>query len=174
MRWRGLPVTLRRTDTARLDDVLAVLDEVTDRLALAGVRQWPRRFPPEWVRPAIEGGHTWLADVAGEPAATLTLTWSDPLWEDDRAAGYLHRLAVRRHVAGLGACLLRWAAGEVERRDRRLLRLDCVAHNRRLRDYYESHGFAHRGDVEVGGAQRVLLSRYEVSVACLRGRYHRR
>ncbi|MDQ2880505.1 MAG: hypothetical protein M3Y48_04380 [Actinomycetota bacterium] len=76
----------------------------------------------------------------------------------------------RRSAAGLGSHLLNWAAGEVGRRHRQWLRLDCVALNRRLCQYYESHGFRHRGDVQVGGppghrddaAFRILVSRYEL------------
>lgn len=171
--WRDRPVALRRADTNQIDDVLVVLNEAAERLAVAGVQQWPRRFEPQWVSPAIEQGHTWLIYVDVQLAATLTLGWSDPLWNgDDGAAGYLHRLAVRRLAAGLGSHLLGWAAGEVDRHNRELLRLDCVAGNRRLRDYYGSNGFQHRGDVEVGGAPgqrddaaaRILVSRYELHV----------
>ncbi|GAA3316118.1 hypothetical protein GCM10020219_034180 [Nonomuraea dietziae] len=52
------------------------------------------------------------------------------------------------------------------------LRLDCVKSNDRLRAYYEARGFAHRGDVPVGGApgQRLedgpvtWVSRYELAL----------
>ncbi|MDQ2790006.1 MAG: hypothetical protein M3Y73_09940 [Actinomycetota bacterium] len=95
MRWRNRPVAFRRAGASQIDEVLAVLNQVAERLATAGVQQWPRRFEPQWVKPAIEQGHTWLIYVDGQPAATLALGWSDPLWDDDGAAGYLRRLAVR-------------------------------------------------------------------------------
>lgn len=169
----GSIVAFHRARVGQIDDVLVVLDEAAERLAAVGVRQWPRRFEPQWVRPAIEQGHTWLVYVDAQLAATVTLEWSDPLWDGDRGtAGYLHRLAVREPAVGLGSHLLGWAAREVDRHNRQLLRLDCVAGNRRLRDYYESHGFQHRGDVEVGGlpgqrdaaSPRILLNRYELRV----------
>jgi GNAT superfamily N-acetyltransferase len=79
-------------------------------------------------------------------------------------------MAVRRRAAGLGSVILAWAADVARQRGGGALRLDCVASNRRLRTYYEAAGFAHRGDVTVGGApgQRrdegpvTQVSRYEM------------
>jgi hypothetical protein len=68
-------------------------------------------------------------------------------------------LAVRRGYPGLGAALLGWAAESVRDAGRRFVRLDCVAGNPRLRAYYEAAGFAHRGDVAVGGAPGELVDR---------------
>ncbi len=173
MQPRGSLVSFRQVTTGQVGDVLVVLDEVAAWLASLGVQQWPHRFDSAWVLPAIEAGHTWLVDADGLSAATITLEWSDQIWgPDDGSAGYVHRLAVRRHAAGLGPQLLGWAAEETIRQGRHFLRLDCVATNRRLRSYYESAGFQARGDVEVGGAPgqrrdagpRILLSRYELDL----------
>jgi GNAT superfamily N-acetyltransferase len=85
----------------------------------------------------------------------------------DGAAGYLHRLAVRRAAAGLGAFLLTWAADVTRRTGRRSLRLDCVAANTGLRGYYEKAGFQHRGDTALHGVE---VSRYELDVSQPPGR----
>jgi len=169
----GSLVSFRQANAGQVGDVLTVLDEVAAWLASMGVQQWPHRFDAAWVRSAIEEGHTWLVDADELSVATITLDWSDQIWgPDDGSAGYVHRLAVRRHAAGLGPQLLGWAAEETIRQGRHFLRLDCVATNRRLRSYYESAGFQARGDVEVGGAPgqridagpRILLSRYELDL----------
>ena len=89
------------------------------------------------------------------------------MWTDDGAAGYLHRLAVRRAAAGLGARLLAWTGTAVRERGRGLLRLDCPADNTPLRAYYDRARFRHVGDVELPGAAalwsppRTMLSLYE-------------
>ena len=164
------PVTVR---TARPDEgpaLLSVLDEAAAWLADRGVTQWPPAFRPEWIEPGLGEGRMWVAEAGGAAVATFTLHWSDPLWPDDGASGYLHRFAVRRGHAGIGAMLLDWVDGEVRRHGRDRLRLDCGADNLRLRGYYEAAGFEHRGDVEipVGAALwstgRPVLSRYERSV----------
>ncbi|MFD3530041.1 hypothetical protein [Streptomyces sp. NPDC058664] len=55
-------------------------------------------------------------------------------------------------AAGLGAVMLGWASDAAGRRGADALRLDCVRSNAGLRASYENRGFAHRGDVAVGGA----------------------
>lgn len=166
-------VTFHRASAAQAGEVLGVLDEAAAWLRQRGVVQWPERFESSWLDGSIARGETWLARVGDSAVGTLSLDWSDPLWADaDGAAGYVHRMAVRRQAAGLGAHLLDWAADTVRRNRRHLLRLDCVASNRRLRAYYEARGFVHCGDVPVGGApgQRredgpvTWVSRYELSV----------
>jgi hypothetical protein len=145
-------LSFERVADRQTGEVLAVLDEAAAWLAGRGVTQWPERFERSWVEPSIARGETWLVRDADEVVATLTLDWSDPVWADDgRASGYLHRMAVRRHGAGLGRRLLGWAAGMTHVSGREFLRLDCVAANRGLRAYYAAAGFAHRGDVAVGG-----------------------
>jgi GNAT superfamily N-acetyltransferase len=165
------PVTVR---TARPDEgpaVLSVLDEAASWLADRGVTQWPPAFRPEWIEPGLEEGRLWVAEAGGAAVATFTLLWSDPLWPDDGTAGYLHRFAVRRGHAGIGAMLLDWVDGEVRRHGRDRLRLDCGADNLRLRAYYEAAGFEHHRDVEISegvalwSTGRPVLSLYERSVA---------
>jgi hypothetical protein len=152
-------------------DVLAVLDEAAAWLRERGVGQWPSRFEPSWVEGAVQRGETWLAVAGGTVRGTVTLDHADPVWDEVPAAGalYVHRMAVRRTAAGLGAVILDWAAGVAREQGRVALRLDCVASNGRLRAYYEAAGFAHRGDAAVAGApgQRLdegpvtVVSRYE-------------
>lgn len=171
--WNGRAVIFRRAASGQVADVLDVLNEAAGWLHARGVGQWPARFEAAWVQDAISRGETWLALAGGEIAATVTLDWSDPIWDDiPGSAGYLHRAAVRRQAAGLGDVALRWAAGAAQAKDRNALRLDCVASNGRLRAYYEAAGFQHRGDVMVGGApgQRLddgpvtLVSRYQLTL----------
>jgi Acetyltransferase (GNAT) family len=154
-----------------VDDVLLVLDETAAWLRDREIVQWPPRFEAALVESAISRGETWLVRVGGTLSATVTLDLADHAWDGiDGRALYLHRMAVRRPAAGLGAVILGWAADAARRQDRCALRLDCVASNARLRAYYEAAGFAHRGDVTVHGApgQRlangagVVVSRYEL------------
>jgi hypothetical protein len=170
----GNEVTFRCAVSERTDDVLSVLDEAAGWLDARGVSQWPLRFEAAWVEEAISRGETWLVEVGGKVAGTATVDWSDPLWADVAGtAAYLHRMAVRRWAAGLGAVILGWVADTAGQRGIDAVRLDCVKSNGRLRSYYEAQGFVHRGDVSVGGApgQRqdegpvTWVSRYELALA---------
>jgi RimJ/RimL family protein N-acetyltransferase len=104
----------------------------------------------------------------------VTLDLADPVWDGvPGSALCVHRMAVRRQAAGLGAIILALAAAVARERDLEALRLDCVASNGRLRAYYEAAGFTHRGDATVAGApgQRLdkgpvtVVSRYELRLA---------
>jgi hypothetical protein len=118
MIWNGAAVTLHRASTAHAAEVLDVLDEAAAWLRRRGVTQWPERFESSWIEGAIERGETWLARLGATAMGTLTLDWSDPLWADiGGAAGYVHRMAVRRQAVGLGALLLGWAADVARRED---------------------------------------------------------
>jgi GNAT superfamily N-acetyltransferase len=167
----GADIEFRVARPDRAADVLSVLDEAAAWLQERGIAQWPAGFEASWVEDAIRRGETWLVAADGAIAATVTLDWSDPVWLDaGGSAAYVHRMAVRRHAAGLGSVILAWAADVARRRGCGALRLDCVASNGRLRAYYEAAGFAHRGNVTVGGApgQRLddgpvtQISRYEM------------
>lgn len=169
--WKGSAVGFRRATGASTDVVLGVLDEAAEWLGGRGISQWPPRFEAAWVEGAVSRGETWLVEVAGRTAGTVTLDRSDPLWADSPGpAAYVHRMAVRRWAAGLGAVILTWADGAARRQGAGALRLDCVSSNARLRAYYEARGFVHRGDAPVGGApgQRAdegpvtWVSRYEL------------
>ena len=152
----------------QLDDVLTVLDEAAAWLRRREVVQWPSRFEPSWVQGAVRRGEVWLVRVGGTISATVTLDLADRAWDGvPGSALYVHRMAVRRQAAGLGAVILAWAAGVARERDLEALRLDCVASNGRLRAYYEAAGFAHRGDATVAGAPGQRLDEGPVTVVSL-------
>lgn len=94
-----------------------------------------------------------LAFVADELVGTLRLLLREPIvWpeavEDD--AIYVYNLAVRRAWAsrGFGGRLLEWAGNRAASLGRKCVRLDCMADNDFLRDYYRQAGFEERSEIE--------------------------
>ena len=153
---------------ARAEDVACVgelLDEATRWVGERGFEQWPLPFPRDELAAAIERGEVYLAQVDGRAAATVTLLLDDPMYWGERPpdAVYVHKLAVRRELAGrgIGAALVEWANAEAVAAGRLFLRLDCLRDNPVIRKYYESLGFEHRADLERGGRR---MSLYERSV----------
>jgi GNAT superfamily N-acetyltransferase len=157
-------VQIRAAGPEEIDMVLDLLADASTWLVARGVEQWPERFERDWVMPAIERGETWLAERDGEVVGSLVVRWDDPtFWAGYPAdAGYLHRLAVRRHGEALGAHLLRWAEQHAAEAGKQFLRLDCVASNEPLRAYYERAGYEHVGHVTVGP---YVQARYEKRVS---------
>ena len=152
---------------------MEILEDAAAWVASLGVPSWGQgsfRDPEGGGRArlldAIQAGGLYVASIAGEPAATVSLFDRDErFWPGaPRDALYVHKLAVRRSFAGrdLGGAILRWAADLARSEHRRCLRLDCPRDDPGVRRYYEQAGFHHRGDITVGTFEASL---YEWTVA---------
>src|SRR5256885_6645495 len=90
-----------------------LLDEATVWVGERGYEQWPLPFPHDQIAAAIGRGEVYVAELEGEPVATVTLLWEDPMYCGARPpdAGYVHKLAVSRACAGrrIGNALVDWA-----------------------------------------------------------------
>jgi ribosomal protein S18 acetylase RimI-like enzyme len=165
-----------QSSAGTLDVRLAGPDDVDDVVALyVESNAWIRAQgfdPGEAPRPLrdivadrIATRTVYVARLAGEPIATLTLLWQDrEAWgETPDDAVYLHGFSVGRAYAGrgIGRALLDWTADVAAEAGRAYVRLDCMANNRRLRDYYERAGFTYRGDMTL---TTYTGSRYEKPV----------
>jgi len=136
---------------ADLPEVLSILNEGSAwMLASKEIKgHWPETWPEDYIESRIRAGEVYLAYQDGEPVGTLTLLWNDeetwPLQPDN--AGYVYHLGVRRSQAGrgIGRQMLAWAAVKVASEGKHYLRLDCVAANPVLRNYYSNAGFTPKG-----------------------------
>ena len=137
-----------------VDAVLDILDESARWLASRGINQWRvDGFPHDLIAGDITRGEVYVARRDRRAVSTFTLQWSDELfWPGSRdAAGYIHRIAVRREARGLGVELLKFAERVTATTGRKLLRLDCFSGNSALCSYYERAGFRRVADVEIDG-----------------------
>jgi len=79
---------------------------------------------------------------------------------------YVYNLAVRRTWGDrrLGAQMLDWAADRATSLGRRYVRLDCMADNQFLTEYYVRAGFDERGEIDApfpAPVGTLRLRRYE-------------
>ena len=142
---------IRRAGLADFEEVYSIVAEAARWLQSRGISQWDSYLRDEgmpWLRRRIETAETYLVlGLRGESIATFTMQWEDPrIWGDrgkDGRAGYVHGLAVRRSAAGrnLGFDIMNLAAEMAAAKPRELLRLDCMATNEGLCDYYRRAGF---------------------------------
>jgi len=160
------PLRVRKARPEELPTVLELLSAAAAWWASTGhPHTWPAPFPPERVRPSLERGETYLAELPGSPTVvgTFALQWEDPrFWGEQPAnAGYLHRIAIERSVAGrgVGRGMIGLALDEVRRAGRSLARLDTLAEHGPLRRYYASLGFRPVGYATVDGDRVVLLEK---------------
>jgi ribosomal protein S18 acetylase RimI-like enzyme len=154
----------RQAHPADLDAVVSMLEEAARWMVRRGIEGWtPEGFSRERIAVLVEGGEMYLAAFDGRPAGTFALQWSDrETWGDvPDDAGYVHGLAIRREFAGmgLGREMLRRAEQLVSVAQRAYLRLDCVAENEALNEYYRRAGFAPRGSTLVRGLAVTLYEK---------------
>jgi GNAT superfamily N-acetyltransferase len=135
-----------------IDDVLEILNEAARWLASRAINQWPTDgFPRELIAGDIARGEVYVARRDRRAVGTFTLQWSDDLfWPGaTEAAGYIHRIAVRREARGLGVELIKFAERATAATGRKILRLDCFAGNDSLCGYYERAGFVRLAEIEI-------------------------
>jgi len=77
---------------------------------------------------------------------------------------YVHKLAIRREFSGqsLGRKIIGLIEEKAIQQGIKYLRLDCVAHNLKLREYYESCLFQFKGEINLGEINLALFE-YEIS-----------
>ena len=125
-----------------------------------------RELEPPNIAADVGEGLFFIAERLGNAAGVVRFQLEDPVFWPDVPQGeavHIHRLAVRRRYAGTGlsTAILRWAVQRTQSLGRPYLRLDCVAARPRLRALYESFGFRHHDDRQVGP---YFVSRYEYDV----------
>jgi GNAT superfamily N-acetyltransferase len=141
--------TITRARAAERDTVLDVMNEAATWLESREIYQWePGRFDIALLEEAIAAGEMYLVWRGDEPAGTFSLMERDPVvWgAQPPDAGYLHDFAIRRAFSGieLGRCILAGVERTCIAAGKTWLRLDCVAWNEPLNDYYRRAGFAYR------------------------------
>ncbi|MFI6657392.1 GNAT family N-acetyltransferase [Streptomyces sp. NPDC050523] len=161
-----MEITIREGGPGDVPAILGMLDSCVEWLVAQGrTEQWGaeplsrHERTVESVVGYMDEGVTYIAEIDGVPAASLTLTDAPgaylahlaPPGEPER---YIHWLASdRRHKGhGVGSTLLAHAAEETRRAGISLLRVDCYAgQDGRLVRYYEENGFT-RTETYVSGS----------------------
>lgn len=147
-----------------IDTVLEILDEAAAWIIKQNLPSvWkPGGFSRETFLEQISRGEVHLGLVDETPAGTITLQWADLVFwgEQQPNAGYVHKLAVRPAYGGrkIGVEMLMWGESTARQMGKRFLRLNCLAEDRKIRDYYEREGFFYKGDV---AGPRAKASLYE-------------
>jgi len=142
---------------------------------LIGAAQWIQRsqgfvqWREEWftqahVSEVIELYDVFIAQMGGEAVGCFSIHGEDEeIWGDQfhDNAGYLHRLTVSRAYShmGIGTRLINWAASYVHKQGKSCLRLDCMAGNKALNQYYVREGFTFCGRYDGQGWSAHLYER---------------
>jgi GNAT superfamily N-acetyltransferase len=159
------PVSIREATLNDVSVVSEILKEAARWLEENGQSLWrEEEFEPAKIGSAVSNGVFFVAEESGNAAGVMKFQLEDAeFWPDAPAgeAAYIHKLAIRRKYAGTGLShsMIGWAIERTKSLRRGYLRLDCEAARPRLRAFYESSGFKHRDDRQVGP---YFVSRYEM------------
>ena len=106
------------------------------------VHQWEGEPAREEIQDMVASGELYLAVLQDQVVGAFKLNEHDHHWDDDGVALYVHALAVNRKFKGqgVGRAMLDWAGDEARRRGKKVLRLDCMDENARLKQYYIEAG----------------------------------
>ncbi|MCM3690877.1 GNAT family N-acetyltransferase [Neobacillus niacini] len=152
MNWEyGDGFTIRRAANEESSEIINLLKQTAQWIKENKINQW--RFllegnQDEEIKQDILNEKTYIVLKGNEVLATFTLLseqseWDRHLWGDDPSSKsvYLHRLAVSSTYMkrGMGKSILDWVQNNVGGTE--YLKLDCVAENRKLNNFYKNNGF---------------------------------
>jgi ribosomal protein S18 acetylase RimI-like enzyme len=145
----------------------SIMLEVAEWLKEQGQTLWfPEELTPEKLMGPIDAGELYLVMMQSRPVGTVIFQLHDKTYWPDMPEGdaaYIHKIIVRRSVAGqgLGAQIIAWAKEKAHSAGMAYLRLDTEAARAKLCALYESAGFIRHSFRQVG---RHYVVRYEMEV----------
>jgi ribosomal protein S18 acetylase RimI-like enzyme len=161
-------VNLRSVTQDEFEIVYDVLHENALWLLRKDIIQWPLDWletKQQEIQEHVELGMYYAVEIDNEIAAIVEIRTSpEDIWENDKIlALYIHKLAIRRKFSNenLGRKVINLIESKAVLNGVKFLRLDCVAHNDKLRQYYEANGFSLKTEVYSG---EICLALYECKV----------
>ncbi|WP_298924170.1 GNAT family N-acetyltransferase [uncultured Ramlibacter sp.] len=148
--------------------VAQVLEAAAASLRAKGRLIWgPSEINEAAVRDQVKAGMYHIGFDGEGLAGVFRIQWEDQdFWPEmtQADAAYVHKLAVPPHRQGRGIpqVLLAHACTLARKQGRRYLRLDCMGGQPGLRNVYESFGFQHHSEKQMG---EHVFDRFELDLA---------
>jgi GNAT superfamily N-acetyltransferase len=157
-----------RIEPAKVSDVEAIVtlfSQAAVWLTTQGIEQWPIEPPTHFwsfLRRKIREGDVFVARAEnGRLLAHIRFEYkASKIWPDDPTqTAYIRGLVIANEVRGqgVGVTMLDWARAYVSAQGCKRLRLDCLARNGRLCQYYSEHGFTFVGEGHSGDYTAALF-----------------
>ncbi|MDQ8733954.1 GNAT family N-acetyltransferase [Paenibacillus sp. LHD-38] len=137
--------------------VLQLLVQTAEWLRSKGSKQWSGLLHGEdshQTQEAIKRGEVYIFLQGSMLAGMVMLmqqesAWDRGLWGDEghESSVYLHRLNINREAAGkgLGEAIVRWSDSGIHFPGKDRIRLDCIASNAKLNQFYLDCGYEFKG-----------------------------
>ena len=158
-------LALRQAGEGDKSLVLHIKQDAASWLESKGIHQWAGILmaPGEdMVYKRVHEGEVYLAFKGAQVVGTISILWEDPIsWGEkglDGNAGYMHGIAILRQYAGkgVGRDIIRWATDFIRSKGK-TVRLDCMAENPRINEFYRQLDFKNVGFKELPSGFKVSL-----------------
>ncbi|WP_256758047.1 GNAT family N-acetyltransferase [Cohnella sp. WQ 127256] len=151
--------SVNRAEPEDTQEIMRLLVNTAEWLLRKGSSQWSHLLRGEDSHntpEAINRGEVYLFNQEEQTVGMVILlqkpnSWDHDLWgeraNDDQAI-YVHRLAINRKFAGkgYGKHMMKWIEDTgASQLDKGVIRLDCLAHNEVLNEFYSGLGYEHIG-----------------------------
>lgn len=138
------------------DEIIHLLKEIAKWIQEIKIDQWRSLaggHVDQEIKEMIMRERVYRVKSGENIVATFTLyekqgEWDRYLWGDlQDGTVYIHRLAVAlsKKGEGLGKSLMQWIENKIKHDGKTMIRLDCVAHNKKLNDFYVRCGYTYLG-----------------------------
>lgn len=137
------------TSLQDIDDVFKLYAMASDfKKKVSGV-EWPE-FNRGMIETEIQENRHWKIVVDGQVACVWSITFEDPqVWEErnEEPSIYLHRIATNPSFRGQKFVeqIVEWSKQYAQSHGKIYVRMDTIAGNQRLTDYYVKCGFSYLG-----------------------------
>jgi len=140
---------LRKSKARDLSNVIEILYENSKWMESKGIFQWPLdwlKSQESGITEEVKSGNFYIHETTESVLGILHLTEEmNPLWKGRSSrAFYLSKIAVRlkNRKQNIGGRMIKAIESKAEKSGICALRLDCVSSNQKLKEYYQSKGFA--------------------------------
>lgn len=145
-------------DARGVDAVMELIRERILWFEARGIRQWRmaeyfEEYPRGYFEKCAAEGRLFGMMYGGRLCGCVVLSESDPVWEDDLPAVYIHNLATDPRHPGLGRTMVEMGERHALQTGKRAVRLDCQGDNVRLNRFYRELGYELVGTV-ISGAYK--------------------
>lgn len=148
-------ITATFAEPQELNEVQQLLFKTARWLQKKGSKQWQGLLRGDDIHNTVDAIKTKQVIIFRHDESLIgTVTifpnpsqWDQDLWGDTEDAVYIHRITVDRTFAGrgLGRLIMHWIENGIEYEFAKKIRLDCVAHSKKLNRFYISLGYCFKG-----------------------------
>lgn len=155
--------TFRKASVKEISQLFHLILERMEWMDEEGIEHWNKYsydtlYPLSYYEEKCEQGELYvLADTeTGEIVSGAVLPQTDPYWNDNEPAYYIHNFVAKLGVRGAGSHFVEEVEKMARAKGRKYVRLDVLATSKELTEYYDQRGYVVKGRCQAGDYVGIL------------------